>query len=149
MIEKELLVKGLIESVKGEYALGGESEEIVLKAFEMGKAYAKTRKFDNSRHYHNYQFRLDDGNKVMSSSFFNIFMSRNQTRAYMGAEQALTPLLTDDKDKETVFRLVRDQRFGINGVFKAVMSPKEPQQLNYVDFVLVIAGFCGGVIYDK
>ena len=73
-------------------------------------------------------------------------MSRNQTGAYIDAEKALKELTDDKKALDTIFRLVRDQRFGINGVFKAIMSPDEPQQLNYIDFVLVIASFCAGVV---
>lgn len=144
MIDKEILIKDLLKNIKGEFALGGESEEHARKAYEMGEAYAQTKRFDNSRFYRNYQFTLNDGARVSSSSFFNQFMSRNQTGAYMDAEKALRPFIEDDK--QVVFRMVRDKRIGINGVFKAVMSPGEPQQLNYTDFVLVIACFCAGVV---
>lgn len=146
MLEKDVLVRELIKSIKGE--LSAESPEalrIAETAYEMGENYAKTKRFDNSRFYHNYQFRLDDGSCVMSSSFFNIFMSRNQTPAYMEAEKVLRPFL-EDAANDVVFRLVRDKRIGINGAFKAIMSPGEPQQLNFVDFVLVIAAFCAGVV---
>lgn len=144
MLEKDVLLKGLIAKIKGELSADSpETVAIIEQAYEMGQNYANTKRFDNSRFYHNYQFRLDDGSSVMSSNFFNIFMSRNQTPAYMDAEKAVKQFI-DDADN-TVFRLVRDKRIGINGAFKAIMSPKEPQQLNYADFVLVIAGFCAGV----
>lgn len=147
MLEKDALLKGLIKNIKGELSVDSpEAADIAEKAYEMGQNYAKTRRFDNSRFYRNYQFRLDDGTTVMSSNFFNIFMSRNQTPAYMEAERALRAFF-DDTD-QTIFRMVRDKRIGINGAFKAIMSPKEPQQLNFVDFVLVIAAFCAGVVNE-
>lgn len=146
MLDKNVLLEGLLTNIKGEMAVKSPSAvEIAEKAYEMGQNYAKTKRFDNSRFYHNYQFRLDDGSSVMSSNFFNIFMSRNQTPAYMDAEKALR-VFFDDATNDVVFRLVRDKRIGINGAFKAVMSPGEPQQLNYADFVLVIAAFCAGVV---
>lgn len=140
------MVYKIIEKVKGSFAAQGETERIALRAYEMGAEYGATKKFDNSRFYHNYQFRLDDGSRVMSSSFFNIFMSRSQTAAYMEAEKALNAVIDDEKAKEQIFRLVRDKRQGINGAFKAIMSPSEPQQLNMVDYILVIACFCAGVV---
>lgn len=147
MLEKDALLKGLIKNIKGELSVDSpEAADIAEKAYVMGQNYAKTRRFDNSRFYRNYQFRLDDGTTVMSSNFFNIFMSRNQTPAYMEAERALRAFF-DDAD-QTIFRMVRDKRIGINGAFKAIMSPKEPQQLNFVDFVLVIAAFCAGVVNE-
>lgn len=145
MLEKDFVVRKIVEEVKGVMAVESvEAMGIAEQAYEMGQNYAKTKRFDNSRFYHNYQFRLDDGTSVMSSNFFNIFMSRNQTPAYMEAEKALRTLF-DDTD-QTIFRLVRDKRIGINGAFKAILSPREPQQLNFVDFVLVIAAFCAGVV---
>ena len=144
MLDKEILIKDLLKEIKGEFALGGESEAQARRAYEMGEAYAQTKRFDNSRFYHNYQFQLDDGARVSSSSFFNQFMSRNQTRSYMAAEKAVVKFINDDN--QAVFHMVRDKRNGINGVFKAIMSPSEPQQLNYVDFVLVIACFCAGAV---
>ncbi len=144
MLDKNFLVKELIKSIKGEYALGGESEAQAMQAYEMGEAYAKTKRFDNSRLYHNYKFKLDSGTIIMSSNYFNQFMTRNQTAAYMDAEQAVASFIPDDN--QVVFRMVRDKRIGINGVFKAVMSPSEPQQLNVVDYTLVIACFCAGVV---
>ena len=145
MIEKNLIIDGLLKQIKGELAVESlEARRIAEQAYEMGQNYAQTKRFDNSRFYHNYRFRLDDGTSVMSSNFFNIFMSRNQTPAYMEAEKVLRSFF-DDAD-QTIFRMVRDKRNGINGAFKAVMSPKEPQQLNFVDFVLVIACFCAGAV---
>ena len=146
MLEREILVNELLKKIKGEFALSGESHQDAFKAYDMGVQYGQTRRFDNSRFYHNYKFRLDDGTSVMSTSFFNIFMSRNQTGAYIDAEKALKEFFTDARQLDAIFHLVRDQRFGINGVFKAIMSPQEPQQLNYIDFVLVIACFCAGVV---
>jgi len=145
MIEKDILLDGLLKEVKGELALESrEARRIAEQAYDMGQRYRETKRFDNSRFYHNYKFRLDDGSSVMSSNFFNIFMSRNQTPAYMAAEKALREFF-DDTD-QTIFRMVRDKRNGINGAFKAIMSPGEPQQLNFVDFVLVIACFCAGAV---
>lgn len=145
MIEKNLIIDGLLKQIKGELAVESqEARRIAEQAYEMGQNYSQTKRFDNSRFYHNYRFRLDDGTSVMSSNFFNIFMSRNQTPAYMEAEKVLRSFF-DDAD-QTIFRMVRDKRNGINGAFKAVMSPKEPQQLNFVDFVLVIACFCAGAV---
>lgn len=140
-MEKDEIIKGLLKIIMGELA-GDESESKLTRAYEMGEEYAKTRRFDNSRFYHSYQYRLDDGTRVSSTSFFNQFMNRNQTGAYMDAEAAVKEFFDDEKD--ILFHMVRDQRFGINGVFKAVMTPSEPQQLNYKDYVLVIAGFCAG-----
>ena len=146
MQEREIIVKQILENVKSGFAGDGKTEEAAFRAYDMGAQYAQTRRFDNSRFYHNYQFRLDDGTRIMSSSYFNIFMSRNQTGAYMDAEKALKTCLDDPKQLDAVFHLVRSQRIGINGVFKAIMSPDEPQQLLYLDFVLVIACFCAGVV---
>ena len=140
-MEKDKIISGLLDRIMGNLA-GQKAQAHVERAFEMGTEYAKTRRFDNSRFYHNYQYRLDDGTRVSSTSFFNQFMNRNQTGAYMDAEAAVKEFFSDEK--EILFHMVRDQRFGINGVFKAVMTTEEPQQLNYNDYVLVIAGFCAG-----
>lgn len=144
MLQHNDLIKALIKEVMGEFTQADPYEEIAGKAYEMGRLYAETKKFDNSKYYHNYQFCLDDGEKISSSSFFNQFMSRNQTRAYMEGEKTAKVFFDDDKD--ILFHLVRDKRMGINGVFKAVMSPGEPQQLNVSDFVLVISAFACGVM---
>lgn len=143
---KNVITASLIEKMKGQFASEGQTAAMAERAYDMGVQYAQTRRFDNSRFYHNYKFRLDDGTSVMSTSFFNIFMSRNQTGAYIDAEKALKEFFTDARQQDTIFHLVRDQRFGINGVFKAIMSPQEPQQLNYIDFALIIACFCAGVV---
>ncbi len=144
MIEKDILIDGLVKHIKGEFAVGDEAKAIAGQAYEMGVKYKETKRFDNSRLYHNYKFHLDDGSTVMSTNYFNIFTSRNQTSAYMDAEKAVKNFFDDEK--QVVFRLVRDKRIGINGAFKAIMSPGEPQQLNYTDFVLIIAAFCAGVV---
>ena len=143
MSENSLLAQ-IIVKVKGDMGAGPLMEEIAVKAYEMGLNYSQTKRFDNSRFYHNYKFRLDDGSTVISTNFYNLFMNRNQTGAYMEAEQVVRQFFDDEKG--VLFHMVRDQRFGINGVFKACMSPHEPQQLNYSDFVLVIACFCAGVM---
>ena len=145
-MDKDILLRGLIEKMKGQFAAEGQTAAMAERAYEMGVQYGQSRRFDNSRHYHNYRFRLDDGTTVMATSYFNIFMSRNQTGAYIDAEKALKEFFTDARQLDAIFHLVRDQRFGINGVFKAIMSPQEPQQLNYIDFALVIACFCAGVV---
>ncbi len=139
----------IIKKLKGDFAAEGQTAAMADRAFEMGIQYAQTRRFDNSRFYHNYKFRLDDGTSVMSTSYFNIFTSRNQTGAYIDAEKVLRELIEDEKKRDAIFHLVREQRFGINGVFKAILSPGEPQQLNYIDFVLVIACFCAGAVNKK
>lgn len=146
MLEKEILIKQLLEKIKGAFTAGSPTEEAAFRAYDMGVQYAQTRRFDNSRFYHNYQFRLDDGTRVSSTSFYNMFMSRNQTGAYIDAEKALKEYFDDARQLDAIFHLVRDQRFGINGVFKAIISPGEPQQLIYTDFVLIIACFCAGVV---
>lgn len=146
MMERDTLVNELIVKIKGGYAASGETQRDALKAYNMGVQYGQTRRFDNSRFYRNYKFRLDDGTMITSTSYFNMFMSRNQTGAYIDAEKALKEIFTDPRQLDAVFHLVRDQRFGINGVFKAIMSPQEPQQLNYIDFVLIIACFCAGTV---
>lgn len=143
-MSENALIKKLVENIAGTFASGTETENIANRAYIMGVEYSKTKRFDNSRHYHNYQFRLDDGSTVLSSNYFNLFTSRNQTEAYIDAEQHVKNLL--GHDDQTLFHLVRDKRIGINGVFKAIMSPGEPQQLNYRDYVLIIAGFCAGVL---
>ena len=147
MLDREVLVKDLLKKIQGALAVEGKMAPLAFKAYDMGVEYATTKRFDNSRYYHNYQFRLDDGSRVLSSNFFNQFTTRNQTGAYMDAEAAVKEFI-DDTD-QTLFRLVRDKRLGINGVFKAVMSPAEPQQINYTDYVLVIACFCAGVMNSK
>ncbi len=146
MLERDTLVNELLVKIKGEFAASGEAQKSAFQAYDMGLQYAQTRRFDNSRFYHNYKFRLDDGTVITSTSYFNMFMSRNQTGAYMEAERNLKEYFTDARQLDAIFHLVRDQRFGINGVFKAIMSPQEPQQLNYIDFVLVITCFCAGVV---
>ncbi len=146
MLEREILVNELLKKIKREFAVSGESQQDAFKAYDMGVQYCQTRRFDNSRFYRNYKFRLDDGTMITSTSYFNMFMSRNQTGAYMEAEKNLKEFFSDARQLDAIFHLVRDQRFGINGVFKAIMSPQEPQQLNYIDFVLVIACFCAGVV---
>lgn len=128
----------------GEMAISTVYEARAIKAYEMGLLYGETKRFDNSKYYHNYQFCLDNGERISSSSFFNQFMSRNQTHAYMEAEKAAKAFFDDEQGR--LFHLVRDKRIGINGVFKAVMSPEEPQQLSQKDFTLVIAAFCCGVM---
>lgn len=144
MLQHDDLIKDLIKNIMGELAEVRQYEEIASRAYDMGVMYFKTKRFDNSRYYHNYQFRLDDGSKISSSSYFNQFMSRSQTHAYLDAEKAVKTFFADDNDE--LFHLVRDKRNGINGVFKAIMSPKEPQQLNFNDFVLIIAAFCSGIM---
>lgn len=144
MLQRDDLIDALIKNIMGELANIEQYKENAEKAYDMGLRYGETKRFDNSRFYHNYQFRLDDGENISSSSFFNQFMSRFQTHAYMDAEQAVKNFFDDDKDR--LFHMVRDQRIGINGVFKAIMSPKEPQQLNVNDFILIIAAFCSGVM---
>jgi len=146
MPETNTIAIQLIQKLKGDFAAEGKTLAMAERAFEMGLQYGGTRRFDNSRFYHNYQFRLDDGTRVQSTSYFNMFTSRNQTAAYMEAEKVLRELIEDERKRDTIFHLVRDQRFGINGVFKAILSPGEPQQLNFIDFVLVIACFCAGVV---
>lgn len=144
MLQRDDLIKALVKDTMSEFARSEEAEKKAAQAFDMGVLYAETKKFDNSRYYHNYQFCLDDGGRVSSSSFFNQFMTRTQTYAYMEAERVVKNYFDDEK--EVLFHMVRDKRNGINGVFKAVMSPDEPQQLNRADYVLVIAAFCSGVI---
>lgn len=144
MIEKNVIIQDLLKRVKGEFAEDPYMAEKSVRAYEMGEAYAQTKRFDNSRFYHNYKYRLDDGSTVSSSNFFNIFLNRSQTQAFMQAEDILNEFF-DDSD-QTLFRLVRDKRTGINGAYKAVMSPDEPQQLNFIDYVLIICCFCAGVI---
>lgn len=147
MLDRDIIVKELLTKIHRQLSLGSKMEELAFKAYDMGVDYAHTKKFDNSRHYHNYQFRLDDGTKALSSNFFNQFTTRNQTGAYMDAEKYVGEYF-DDSD-QTLFHMVRDKRFGINGVFKAVMSPSEPQQINYNDYVLIIACFCAGFMNNK
>ena len=144
MLQREQLIKSLIKNIMGGLAQNTEYEEMANTAYEMGLEYARTHKFNNSKFYHNYKFCLDDGNKISSSSYFNQFMARTQTYAYLEAEKAAKAFFDDEN--HALFHLVRDKRNGINGVFKAIMSPKEPQQLNVNDFVLVIAAFCCGVM---
>lgn len=141
-MERQELAEALLKAVKGTFTSGGMMEEIALESYDMGAEYAKTRRFNNSSRYHNYMYELDDGSTVSASSFFRIFNTRFQTPAYMDAEQHLRAFF-DDPD-ELLFHLVRDQRFGINGVFKAVMSPREKQHLSFTDYVLVIACFGAG-----
>lgn len=141
-MERQELAEALLRTIKGNFMSGGVMEEIALESYDMGEEYAKTRRFNNSGRYHNYNYELDDGSKVSASSFFRIFNTRFQTPAYMDAEKYLREFFDDEK--EVLFHLVRDQRFGINGVFKAVVSPREMQHLSFTDYVLVIACFGAG-----
>lgn len=146
-MEKQQLVDSLISEIKSDFAASGKSEEIGLDAYDMGVEYAKTRRFNNSARYHNYNYIIEDGSTISASSFYRIFTTRMQTPAYVEAEEHLHNYF-DDKD-EILFHLLRDQRFGINGVFKAVMSPRETQQLNYPDYVMVIACFAAGFLNSQ
>lgn len=147
MLQRDDLIESLIKNIMGEPAGTAQYRENARQAYEMGLLYGETGKFNSSHLYHNYRFCLDDGSKISSAAYFNQFMSRMQTYAYMEAEKAAKVLFSDDSEnQDRLFHLVRDRRSGINGVFKAVMSPQEPQQLNVNDFVLVIAAFCCGVM---
>lgn len=139
---RQELAEALLKTIKGSFTSGGIMEEMALEAWDMGAEYAKTRRFNNSGRYHNYRYELDDGSTVSASSFYRIFNTRFQTPAYMEAEQHLREFFDDEE--ELLFHLVRDQRFGINGVFKAVMSPREKQHLSFTDYVLIIACFGAG-----
>lgn len=141
-MERQELAEALLRTIKGELAPEKMMGEIALEAYDMGEEYARTRRFNNSSRYHSYTYELDDGSKVSASSFFRIFTTRFQTPAYMDAETYLREFFDDEK--ELLFHLVRDQRFGINGVFRAVMSPREMQRLSFTDYVLVIACFGAG-----
>lgn len=143
-MDREELVDAIIREVKGDFAVAGNTREIGLEAFDMGTEYSKTRRFNNSSRYHNYKYIIDDGSTVSASSFYQIFNTRMQTPAYVHAEEHLRKFFDDDD--EVLFHLVRDQRFGINGVFKAIMMPRETQQLNLPDYTLVIACFGAGFL---
>ena len=166
MINKDILVKEILVRVMGELSLGSKLEDIAYRAYEMGEAYAQTNRFDNSRFYHNYQYVLDDGTKMSATNFYNVFMTRTQTPAYMEAEKVVKEIFEkharedasgSDTDNtiwnsakaDFLFHFVRDQRFGINGVFKAVYQPHEPQQLAIFDYILPISCFCGGILNNK
>ncbi len=172
MIDKNILVKEILVRVMGELAVGSKLEDIAYSAYDMGEAYAHTKRFDNSRYYHNYQYVLDDGSKVSATNFYNIFMTRTQTPAYMEAEKIVkeifakcpaTGSVSDPSDdipasapcgltpaqEDYLFHFVREQRFGINGVFKAVYQKHEPQQLSIFDYILSIACFCAGILNNK
>lgn len=146
-MERAELVDAILREIKGDFAAAGVSREIGLEAYDMGVEYAETRRFNNSSRYHNYRYIIEDGTSVSASSFYSIFTTRMQTPAYMQAEEHVRKFFADDD--ETLFHLVRDQRFGINGVFKAVMSPRETQQLNLPDYVLVIACFAAGFLKGR
>lgn len=141
-MERQELAEALLKIIKGDFAAGGLMEEIALESYDMGVEYARTRRFNNSSRYHSYMYELDDGSRVSANSFYRIFNTRFQTPAYMDAENYLKEFVDDEK--ELLFHLVRDQRLGINGVFKAVMSPREMQHLSFTDYVLVIACFGAG-----
>ena len=200
MIDKDVVVKEILVRVMGELALGTKLEDMAARAYERGEAYAHTKRFDNSRFYHNYQYVLDDGSKVSATNFYNVFMTRTQTPAYMEAEKIVKELFEKhaeaaggsadcadagassngasdvcgsvtcasgnsasatcasgngadaiwNKAKEDyLFHIVRNERFGINGMFKAVYQPHEPQQLSIFDYILAIACFCAGVLNNR
>lgn len=141
-MDRQELTEALLKTIKGNFSSGGVMEEIALESYDMGTEYARVRRFNNSGKYHSYTYELDDGSKVAANSFYRIFNTRFQTPAYMDAEKYLKQFFDDEK--ELLFHLVRDQRMGINGVFKAVMSPREMQHLSFTDYVLVIACFGAG-----
>lgn len=210
MIDKDVVVKEILVRVMGELALGTKLEDIAARAYEMGEAYAQTKRFDNSRFYHNYQYVLDDGSKVSATNFYNVFMTRSQTPAYMEAEKIVKELFEKHAEAASasaagadagassnsasdvcgsvtcasgnsasatcasgnsasatcasdagadaiwnkakadyLFHFVRNERFGINGMFKAVYQPHEPQQLSIFDYILAIACFCAGVLNNR
>lgn len=153
MIDKNTLIQEILVRVMGDLAVGSMLEDIASHAYEMGETYAHTKRFDNSRFYHNYKYVLDDGSKVSATNFYNIFMTRTQTPAYMEAEKIVKECFAKHSGDELtpaqedyLFHFVRDQRFGINGVFKAVYQPHEPQQLSIFDYILAIACFCAGIL---
>lgn len=145
--QKNHCISRLIEKVKGKFR-ESDTEEIAEEAYDMGVGYATRHRFQNSSHYHPFWYRLDDGSLISSSEYYHIFTTRMQTPAYMDAEKAVQELLpeTASKERDLLFHLVREQRRGINGAFRAVTSPWEMQPLVYSDYVLVIACFCAGLI---
>jgi len=191
MIDKDVVVNEILVRVMGELALGTKLEDIAARAYEMGEAYAQTKRFDNSRFYHNYQYVLDDGSKVSATNFYNVFMTRTQTPAYMEAEKIVKELFEKHAEAawgsaacvsdagassngasdvcasvacvsktgadaiwnkakaDYLFHFVRNERFGINGMFKEVYQPYEPQQLSIFDYILAIACFCAGVLNNR
>lgn len=190
MLDKDVVVKEILVRVMGELAIGTKVEDLAARAYEMGEAYAASKRFDNSRFYHNYQYVLDDGSKVSATNFYNVFMTRSQTPAYMEAEKIVKEFFVKhaegacaegcasgtsaegasvtctsaegasatcasadaiwNKAKEDyLFHFVRNERFGINGMFKAVYQPHEPQQLSIFDYILAISCFCAGVLNNR
>ncbi len=141
-MEKDELIKDIITNVKGEFGLDKDNFEMSAMAFEMGEKYKNTKGFENSKYYRQYKYYLEDGERVVASSFLNIFTTRMQTKAYMDSETILISYFPEKK--EDIFQIVRSQRFGINGVFRAVMSSKERQNIVYDDYVMVIVSFCAG-----
>lgn len=146
-MERQELVQALLKRIKGNFVSGGVMEEIALESYDMGAEYARTRRFNNSGRYHSYMYELDDGSRISANSFYRIFHTRFQTPAYMDAETYLKEFFNDEN--ELLFHLVRDQRMGINGVFKAVMSPREMQHLSFTDYILVIACFGAGFMKHR
>lgn len=146
-MERQELVQALLKRIKGNFVAGGVMEEIALESYDMGAEYARVRRFNNSGRYHSYMYELDDGSRISANSFYRIFHTRFQTPAYMGAETYLKEFFNDEN--ELLFHLVRDQRMGINGVFKAVMSPREMQHLSFTDYILVIACFGAGFMKHR
>lgn len=145
--QKKHYIARLIEKVKGVFR-APYTEGIAEEAYDMGTAYASQHRFQNSSHYHPFRYRLDDGSLISSGEYYRIFTTRMQTPAYIDAEKAVQELLpeTASCERDRLFHLVREQRRGINGVFRAVTSPREIQPLAYSDYVLVIACFCIGLI---
>lgn len=141
-MSREELIEVLVGRISGELGNDQLHHEMAAEAFDMGAEYAGTHRFNNSGKYHNYDYLLDDGTVVKAFNYFDIFTTRLQTQAFMDAETAVREYFDDPGDR--LFHLVRDQRFGINGAYKAILSPRESQNLNFTDYVLIVACFCAG-----
>ena len=145
MTKKEIIEK-IIDK-----ATGGSATELAWtmteEAFDMGVQYDEKGDFNHSaKQYHNYQYDIGDGETVSFRVFFDVFTARLQTHAYLDAGNWIEEIM-GDPDK-VAFKLVRRERFGIDNVYKAIVSPRE-MKLEYGDFVMVIAGFCAGVLWSK
>lgn len=142
MYEKKEIVEKLLKRIKGVIVPGSEIERVAHAAYEYGVEFRNTHRVTASQRYHIYKMYLPDGTSVSSSNYLDAYLTRRQTKAYIEAETIVKEFFEDPKEK--LFRLVRDQRRYINNAFKAEISQKEPQQIDYIDYVLVIACFAAG-----
>ncbi|MGI6736116.1 MAG: hypothetical protein ACOX41_02235 [Anaerovoracaceae bacterium] len=146
LAQLERLVPLAQRELRDRRRLSPDMARLVTASWHMGRTARLTGSFDASRVTHSYRMTLEDGSVVSYAAFFRTFMTASQTGAYTRAENIL--LLAAPSRSEEIYHLVRDRRRGINSVFKAVFSVREPQRIGLPDYVLSITCTCAGLLGD-